>query len=83
MVFSRSLEGADSTNRRLKEQSGKAILLLGSSDLAGENLIDEYRIMVKGVLLGRRKPVLAGLAVDVSLELREARTFGNGNVLLS
>ena len=73
--------------RRLKEQPGKDIIILASSDLAvtlaAEGLIDEYRIMVNPVLVGQGKPVFAGLARDVSLTLLGARTFGNGNVLLT
>ena len=71
--------------RRLREQPGKAIIILASSDLAvslaAEGLIDEYRIMVNPVLVGRGKPVLTGLAQDVPLKLLDTRTFGNGNVL--
>jgi dihydrofolate reductase len=99
VVFSRTLERVRWSNsrlagedvagevRRLKEQPGKDILLLGSSDLAvtlaAEGLIDEYRIMVNPVVVGHGKPVFAGLARDVSLTLLTARTFGNGNVLLT
>lgn len=99
VVFSRTLQGVDWSNsrlagddvageiRRLREQPGKDIIILASSDLAAslaaEGLIDEYRIMVNPVFVGRGKPVFAGLARDVSLTLLDTRTFGNGNVLLT
>jgi dihydrofolate reductase len=99
VVFSRTLEGVGWSNsrlagsdaagelRRLREQPGKDILLLASSDLAASlaaaGVIDEYRIMVNPVLVGRGKPVLAGLARDVPLKLLAVRPFGNGNVLLT
>ncbi len=99
VVFSRTLEDVGWANsrlvrddaaaevRRLKEQPGKDILILASSDLAttlaAEDLIDEYRIMVNPVFMGRGKSVLVGLAQDVSLELLGTRTFANGNVLLT
>ena len=99
VVFSRMLKGVSWRNsrlagedaagevRRLREQPGKDIIILASSDLAArlaeEGLIDEYQIMVNPVLLGRGKPVFAGLARDVSPELLATRTFGNGNVLLT
>jgi dihydrofolate reductase len=99
IVFSRTLERAEWSNTRLvgsdaadevarlKEQPGGDMLILGSSDLAASlaarSLIDEYRIMVNPVLLGQGKPLLKGLAGDVPLTLLQARTFGNGNVLLS
>lgn len=73
--------------RRLKEQPGKDLIILASSDLAtalaAEGLIDEYRIMVNPVLIGEGKPVLAGLPRDLTLTLLDTRTFGNGNVLLT
>ena len=99
VVFSRTLQGVGWSNsrlaeadvageiRRLREQPGKAIIVLASSDLAAslaaEGLIDEYRIMVNPVLVGRGKSVFAGLARDVPLKLLDTRTFGNGNVLLT
>ena len=46
-------------------------------------MIDEYRILVNPVLVGRGKSVFAGLAGDVPLKLLDTRTFGNGNVLLT
>ena len=99
VVFSRTLASVSWSNsrlasqdvaeeiRRLREQPGKDVIILASSDLAtslaAEGLIDEYRIMVNPVLVGRGKPVFAGLARDVSLKLLGTRTFGNGNVLLT
>ena len=98
VVFSRTLQsvawvdsrlaGADAAAevRQLKEQPGRNIIILGSSDLAAslaaDGLIDEYRLMLNPVLLGRGKPVFAGLPADVRLRLLDARTFGNGNVLV-
>jgi len=99
VVFSRTLQAVEWSNsrlvhddpaaevRRLKEQPGKDIIVLGSSDLsaslAAAGVIDEYRIMVNPVLIGKGKPVFAGLAQDIPLTLLNARAFGNGNVLLS
>ena len=98
VVFSRTLASVSWSNsrlagqdvaeeiRRLREQPGKDVIILASSDLAArlaaEGLIDEYRIMVNPVLVGQGKPVFAGLAPDVSLRLLDMRMFGNGNVLL-
>ncbi len=99
VVFSRTLETVEWNNsrlagndlageiQRLREQPGKDILLLASSDLAAslaaDGLIDEYRILVNPVLVGRGKSVFAGLAQDVCLKLLGTRVFGNGNVLLT
>jgi dihydrofolate reductase len=71
---------------KIKEQSGKDIALLGSSELAasllGTGLIDEVRIMVNPVVLGSGRPGLAG-ADRVELELLRVRQFASGNVLLT
>jgi dihydrofolate reductase len=99
IVFSRTLEQAEWSNTRLvrgdaadevarlKEQPGGDMIIFGSSDLAASlaprGLIDEYRIMVNPILLGEGKPLFRGLSGDVPLTLLQARTFGNGNVLLS
>jgi dihydrofolate reductase len=99
VVVSRTLERAEWANTRivradvagevakLKRESPKGVLVMGSSDLAaslsGQGLIDEYRLMVNPIFLGAGKPVLAGLASDVRLTLRDVRRFRSGNVLLS
>ena len=98
VVFSRTLERADWENTRLvrgdaadevarlKRQSGRDLLVMGSSDLAaalvGPGLIDELRIMVNPVFLGDGKPVLKGLTAPARLRLLGSKTFANGNVLL-
>jgi dihydrofolate reductase len=47
--------------RKLKKQSGQDMALLGSgsivSHFARQGLIDEYRIMVKSIVLGNGKPL--------------------------
>jgi dihydrofolate reductase len=71
---------------KVKEQPGRDIALLGSSDLAaslvGAGVIDAIRIMVNPVVLGSGHPVLAG-ADTTRLELLRVRQFGSGNVLLT
>jgi dihydrofolate reductase len=71
---------------KIKEQPGKDIALLGSSDLAanllGTGVIDEVRIMVSPVVLGSGHPVLAA-ADQTQLELLRVRQFSGGNVLLT
>jgi dihydrofolate reductase len=72
---------------KLKQQPGKDLLLFGSADLASTltqlGLIDEYRIMVNPVVLGRGTPLFKAVKDKLRLKLVNARTFGNGNVLLS
>ncbi|MGZ4431426.1 MAG: dihydrofolate reductase family protein, partial [Gaiellales bacterium] len=69
---------------RLKAQPG-GDLVLGGGDLAATfmrlDLIDEYRLYIHPVVIGRGKPLFQP-DVRITLQLAEARTFGNGVVLL-
>ncbi len=98
IVFSRTLIKTDWENtrlvknnaadelRKLKNQEGKAIAILGSSDLAltfiSEGLIDEFQIMVNPVVLGAGKPLFDGLKERIQLALVKTKVFNSGNVLL-
>ncbi len=99
IVFSRSLEKVEWHNtrllkgdlpgevRRLKVGSGPDLTVLGSgtlvTQLAAAALVDEYRILVNPVVLGRGRTMFEGLDRRLHLKLTGSRTFGNGNVLLS
>jgi dihydrofolate reductase len=69
----------------LKEQPG-GDLALGGARLAAAfrrlDLIDEYRLYVNPVLLGRGTPLFTEQDALSSLTLTQSRTFGNGVVLL-
>jgi dihydrofolate reductase len=71
--------------RRLKEQPD-GDMTVGGADLADtfrrHDLIDEYRLYVDPVLLGRGTPLFRSAAAPAALRLLETRTFGNGVVLL-
>lgn len=98
IVFSRTLNRADWTNtrlvkddmlgevRKLKEQSGKDLTILGSgsivAQLAQAGLIDEYQVLLNPVVLGKGKTMFDGIKNKITLKLTRTRTFGNGNVLL-
>jgi dihydrofolate reductase len=72
-VFSKTLEKADWNNTqlisrdaseeltKLKQQPGKDLFVFGSADLSTtfirHNLIDEYRIMVNPIILGKGVPL--------------------------
>jgi dihydrofolate reductase len=97
VVFSRSLERADWHNtevwgeiepqeiKKLREQPGKVIVVYGSgtivSQLTNLGLIDEYRLLVNPVILGRGKPLFEDVE-KTALKLLDTRTFQSGNVLL-
>jgi dihydrofolate reductase len=71
--------------RELKAQPG-GDLALGGADLAATfmamDLVDEYRIYVHPVRIGRGKPLFGPSDTRTQLELAGTRAFGNGVVLL-
>ena len=96
IVFSKTLERADWNTevvrevvpeevQSLKDQPG-GDLALGGADLAAafrrHDLIDEYRIYVHPVVIGRGKPLFSPADTRTDLRLAETHTFGNGVVLL-
>ena len=96
IVFSRTLQRADpnTTIKRevmvedimaLKGQPG-GDLALGGANLAATfrrlDLIDEYRISVHPVLIGRGRPLFQESDTRTYLQLIDTRTFGNGVVQL-
>jgi dihydrofolate reductase len=99
IVVSRTLEKAEWSNTRLiddqvrdeltklKQQPGKDIAILGSSDLTASvmrmGLLDELRIMINPVVLGAGRSVFSTAGERVGLKLLESRPFSSGNVLLS
>lgn len=78
---------ADSEMAQIKQRSGGDLLLMGSADLAAtftqRGLIDEYRLMVNPVALGRGTPLFKDTGERLDLVLLRVRTFANGNVLLA
>jgi dihydrofolate reductase len=96
IVFSRTLEqaGWNTTIARdvvpeqiaeLKAQLG-GDLVIGGAELAAafmaHDLIDEWRLYVQPVILGRGRLLFQPSDATLSLRLAETRTFGNGVVLL-
>jgi dihydrofolate reductase len=98
IVFSKTLTKADWQNTRLvktdfikevsalKEQPGKDLCILGSSDLAVSfleaGLLDEIRILVNPIVLGAGKHLFKGIQDRLKLKLLKTRIFKNGNILL-
>ncbi len=97
IVFSRTLnkaewkntklvnDAAEETVRKLKQQPGKDMAILGSGSIVSEftrrGLIDEHRIMVNPVVLGSGTPLFKGVQETLNLKLLKIRTFKSGNVL--
>jgi dihydrofolate reductase len=95
-VYSRTLERAGWNTtivrdvnpaqvEKLKAQPG-GDMALGGADLAAafrrHGLIDEWRIYVHPVVIGRGKPLIQPSDARLDLRLIETRAFGNGVVLV-
>ena len=82
------LDGALSAEiRRLKSQPGKDIVATGSVTLVRAlveaGLVDEYRLFVYPVVLGKGQQLFTGTTGVAGLQLVEARPFRSGVVLLT
>jgi dihydrofolate reductase len=99
VVFSKTLKKVDWNNSRLvtgdiqeevsklKSQPGKDMVIFGSATLASfllqAGLVDEYRVILQPVLLGKGSPLFMGITERIQLKLISAKAFGSGVVLLS
>lgn len=99
VVFSRTLGGVEWSNSRLvrddvaggitrlKEQPGRDIALFGSANLAAtlmrHGLIDEYRVLVSPVILGRGNPMFQEARDRLRLKLLKAEAWSSGVVSLT
>lgn len=98
IVFSRTLAKADWNNttllkgdlvtevRRLKEQPGNTLVILGSGSIASQltqaGLIDEFHLALSPVVLGKGRTLFETVHGPVKLQRLESRGFQNGNVFL-
>jgi dihydrofolate reductase len=98
IVFSRTLKKASWSNtklvkgdlasevRTMKSQPGDDLTILGSgsivSQLAKEGLIDEYKIVINPIVLGKGRTLFEGVTGQLPLKLTKTRAFANGSVLL-
>jgi dihydrofolate reductase len=97
-VFSRTLDEASWNNTtlvkedaaeaiaRLKQEPGPDLAILGSANLAASlhdgRLIDEYRVVINPLVLGRGRALFDGVTRRLYLRLRNTRTFPNGVILM-
>lgn len=94
-VFSDSLETAPEGVRLVRRADARAEVerlkaeLDGYMEIAGPalassmtDLVDEFRVWVNPVLVGRGKPYLADLAEQIQLRLVESHTFDGGALYL-
>lgn len=68
-------------------EKAKNIAILGSNKLLVEltklGLVDEFRIMVNPIVIGKGTPLFHGIKEKLSLKLLRTRQFGNGNMLIT
>ena len=98
IVFSRTLDRAEWSNSRLvkeniaeeisqlKQQPGGDLAIFGSANLTMSllqmGLVDELRLMINPVVLGKGNPLFEGVHEKLNLKLLKTRAFRSGNVLL-
>jgi len=85
-INSTLLEGdAAEAVAKLKEQSGKAIVVLGSGDLVESlircNLIDEYVLQIHPLILGSGRRLFNEAGSHASLKLVDTKTTSTGVVI--
>jgi dihydrofolate reductase len=72
---------------KLKEQAGKGLIVYGSGDLTktlmGHDLIDEYRLWVHPVVLGRGSSFFEDGAERMDLELVDSTAIASGVAILT
>ena len=98
-VVSTSLEAAEWNNSTiidgdvaeevaaLKQEEGQDILVNGSGELVdtlvGQDLVDEYRLMVHPVVQGSGKRLFEGASEPTTMSLVETEEFSSGVVVLT
>ncbi len=96
IVYSRTLEHADGNATIVRDVIPEEVralqappggdLVVGGANLAAtfleHDLIDEIRVYVHPVVLGRGKPMFRRADTSRALHLEATRTFGNGVVML-
>jgi dihydrofolate reductase len=98
VVFSKTLDHASWNNtrlikgdlvtevRKLKEEPGPGMAIMGSgsivAQLALENVIDEYQLMMNPLALGAGRSLFDGIREQLSLKLTRSRAFNNGKVFV-
>lgn len=72
--------------KQLKQTPGMDLTILGSgsiiTQLANENLIDEYQLMIDPFAIGQGVRLFEGLKQNLKLKLIGVRTFSGGSVLI-
>lgn len=98
VIFSKTLKKVEWNNaklvkdnlakevKKMKEQPGKDIVIFGSGTLVTQltqlGLIDEYRMIINPLLLGKGNPMFKGIDEKINLKLLKVKTLDSGVVIL-
>ncbi len=98
-VFSKSLKNAEWENTKLisnniekeinelKNQAKKDLIIFGSGNLSTNllnlNLVDEIRLIINPVILGKGHLLFEDIRNHMKIHLLKTHTFNSGNVLLA
>jgi dihydrofolate reductase len=77
-----AVSGPKNTIEQLKKEAGGDMVIFGGASLAAHfvknNLVDEFRLKLEPVILGKGKSLFQGLASRVRLKLIRSKTFDSG-----
>jgi dihydrofolate reductase len=83
----RKMKSEAGADRSGHDGSAADMVIMGSgtivSQLTEARLIDEYQLVVHPIILGSGRTLFEGVTDKIALQRINARTFGNGNVLLN
>ncbi|WP_437747973.1 dihydrofolate reductase family protein [Sorangium sp. So ce1504] len=72
--------------RKLKAEPGPNMVVMGSGSIVAQltdaRLVDEYQLVVNGIVLGSGRTLFEGVKERANLRLKKTRSFSNGNVVL-
>jgi len=78
----RDVDSAAAEVAKLKQQPGKDLVILGSAKLASSllpaGLIDEYRVIISPILLGKGNPLFGGIKEKIDLKLGKTKLLSSG-----
>jgi dihydrofolate reductase len=96
VVFSRTLESVASNDRLVRDNIAQEVnelkkgpgkyMAVGGGEIASTfiklGLIDEYRVYLRPIVLGKGNPMFQSLTRNLALRFMDSKTFSSGVVLL-
>jgi dihydrofolate reductase len=96
VVFSRTLENVAPNDRLIRDNIAEEVnqlkkgpgkyMAVGGGEIASTfinlGLIDEYRVYLRPIVLGKGKPMFQSLTKNLALKFIDSKVFGSGVVLI-